>query len=226
LKVVFCTPSLAGPTSPYIKSLEQSIPLIVGAGWAEGYVQEIGNAYISNARSVLAHRAVKHGADVLIYLDYDLSWEPEDLLTLLETPGDVVGGTYRFKQDKEEYMGVIRTDANERPICREDGCIRAAWVPAGFLKITRRAVERFSEGYPELCFEKSVDLFNHGAHKGIWWGEDAAFCRRWNDLGEEVWLVPNLNITHWAGDRAFPGNFHEFMCRQPGGSKEEKQCVV
>ena len=222
---MFCTPSLTGPTKPYIKALEQSIPLIVGAGWEEGYAQEIGNAYISNARAVLAHRAIKGGADVFVFLDYDLSWEPKHLLKLIETPGDVVGGTYRYKQETEEYMGIIRSGEDHRPICRDDGCIHAAWLPAGFLKLTRAAFETYRAAYPEFLFgdettnEQSLDLFNHGAKHGTWWGEDAAFCRNWNEIGGQVWCVPDLNITHWSGETPYKGNFHEFLLRQPGGSK-------
>ena len=121
MKVVFATPSLAGPTAPYIAALEQSVPLITGAGWDEAYVQEVGCPYISAARATMTRRALDAGADVIVYLDYDLSWKPRDLLTLLETPGDVVAGTYRFKKDEEEYMGVFKTLSDGRPIVRQDG---------------------------------------------------------------------------------------------------------
>jgi hypothetical protein len=218
MKVVFATPSLAGPTAPYIAALEQSIPLVQGAGWDEAYAQEVGCPYISAARASLARRALDAGADVIVYLDYDLSWRPTDLVTLLATEGDVVAGTYRFKKPEEEYMGVVRTRADGRPLTRADGTIAATRVPAGFLKLTRGAIERFMRAYPELIFgpreKPSVDLFNHGAHAGVWWGEDYAFSRRWCACGEIV-LVPDLAITHHAGERAYPGNFHEFLLRQP-----------
>lgn len=235
MKVVFATPSLAGPTKPYIKALEDSIPLIVGAGWEEGYAQEIRNSYISGARASLAHRALKAGADVIVYLDYDLSWKPRDLLTLLETPGDVVAGTYRFKQfDVEEYMGNIYSDDTGRPLCRRDGCIKGFRVPAGFLKITREAVARFAKAYPHLVFgppdDRQVDLFNHGAHGGLWYGEDYAFSRNWIDAGGEIWIVPNLDIDHHEPEKmspdgtrspghVWPGNFHRFLLRQPQPEK-------
>jgi hypothetical protein len=218
MKVIFATPSLAGPTAPYIAALEQSIPLVTAAGWDEAYAQEVGCPYISAARATLARRALDAGADVIVYLDYDLSWRPPDLLTLLATQGDVVAGTYRFKKGDEEYMGVVRTRADGRPLVRHDGTIAATRVPAGFLKITRAAIERFMRAYPALIFgppeRPSVDLFNHGAHAGVWWGEDYAFSRRWCDCGE-IALVPDLAITHHAGDRAYPGNFHQFLLRQP-----------
>ena len=227
MKVIFATPSLSGPTAPYIGALEQSIPLITAAGWDEAYVQEVGCPYISAARATLTRRALDTGADVIVYLDYDLSWKPRDLLRLIETEGDVVAGTYRFKKADEEYMGVVRTDAAGRPATRRDGAISATRVPAGFLKVTRGAIDRFMQAYPKLCFgpryQLSVDLFNHGAHAGVWWGEDYAFSRNWCDCGGEIWLVPDLDITHHAGDRAYPGNFHQFLLRQPQPSLLREQ---
>jgi hypothetical protein len=223
LKVVFATPSLSGPTAPYIKSLEQSIPLITAAGWEEGYVQELQNPYISAARSIMTRKALDAKADVIVYLDYDLSWDAKDLLTLLETDGDVVAGTYRYKKSEEEYMGEIISNAQGTPLLRPDGCIKTNWVPAGFLKVTKKAIQRFMRAYPGLLYGEpdspSVDLFNHGAHEGVWYGEDVAFCRNWRATGGEVWLVPNLNINHHTKEEVFKGNIHEFLLRQPGGSK-------
>src|ERR1051325_3979882 len=67
----------------------------------------------------------------------------------------------------------------------------------------------------DVCSSDLVDLFNHGAHEGVWWGEDYAFCRNWCDAGGEIRLVPDLDITHHDGERAYPGNFHQFLLRQP-----------
>jgi hypothetical protein len=227
MKVVFATPSLAGPTSPYIAALEASIPLIVEQGWEEGYVEEIGNPYISGARSKMTTKALEAKADVIVYLDYDVSWDPEDLLKLINTEGDVVAGTYRIKVDEETYMGVLDcTPPDYTLTLRDDGCIKAYLVPAGFLKVTKAAIHRFMECFPSLCYRQegidgidSVDLFNHGAHNGTWWGEDYAFSRRCRECGIDVWLIPDLNIIHHSGDKQYPGNFHEFLLRQPGGSK-------
>lgn len=224
-KVVILTPSYAGHLmEPYKESLRASAPLLNEAGWQDGMGCEFMNPYISFARATMTRRALDAGADVVVYIDWDMSWEPMDLVTLIETPGDVVCGTYRFKKDEEEYMGVIKTDENDRPICRADGCINALWGPAGFLKVTTKAIDKFMEGYPDLCFgpryAQSVDLFSHGAHGRAWWGEDAAFGRNWRAIGGEVWIIPNLSLTHWSGETPYPGNYHEFLLRQPGGSKD------
>lgn len=226
MKVIFCTPSVEGPTKPYIKALEDSIPVIVSAGWTESYAQYVGNPYISYARNDMTRRALDQKPDAIVYLDYDLSWKPQDLLTLINTPGDFVAGTYRYKKDEEEYMGAIETNSADRPIVRPDGCLRAHSMPAGFLKLTVEAIRKLMRAYPELNYgdpeHPTPDLFNHGAHKWSWYGEDMALCRRWRDIGGEIWNVPNLDITHHSKDKAYPGNFHYYLLRQPGGRLHEE----
>lgn len=199
-----------------------SIPLIQAAGWTEGAVWEIGNPYISVARAMLLRKALDAKADVVVFIDHDLSWDAGDLLRLIETPGDVVCGTYRYKREDVEYMGQMFPGLDGCPIVREDGCIKAHSVPAGFLKVTRIGVNRFIEAYPELCYGERnsphVDLFNHGAHEWVWYGEDYAFSRRWREKCGDIWLVPDLNIAHHTSDAKYEGNYHRFLCRQPGGS--------
>lgn len=216
-KVVFCTPTITKPHPAYLKALEASIPPIVAAGWDEGATWMVGCAYISAARAIMLRRALDVKADVIVFIDHDLSWEPGDLLRLIETPGDVVCGTYRYKQDKEEYMGRCFTGPNNRPLVRDDGCVQMYAIPAGFLKVTREGVNAFMREFPELKYgdecAPSIDLFNHGAHDGLWWGEDYAFARRWNERCGDIWCIPDLKLTHHDGDKAYPGNYHEFMLK-------------
>lgn len=222
MKVAICTPTMERPYDAYLASLEASVPLLDAAGIEHSTVFEVGCPYISHARCTMLTKALNWGADVVVFIDHDVSWKPEDLLALIQTDGDVVSGTYRFKTDEEErYMGVIETDDAYRPVCRADGCIKATRVPAGFLKVTRRAVEAFKHDYPDLVIsDGGVDLFNHGAINGTWFGEDYAFSKRWVEAGGEIWLVPNLDLDHnGKNGNVFPGNFHEFMLRQPGGAK-------
>lgn len=226
--VVFCIPTLTRPHQSTLDALRASVPVLDEAGWKHSLVNEIGCPYISAARATMLRKALDAKATVIVFIDHDVSWQPKDLLTLIETAGDVVAGTYRFKTEEERYMGVLAIDKHERPIVREDGAIKAMKVPAGFLKVTREAVNRFMEAYPHLCYGEycapGVDLFNHGVHERVWYGEDYAFSRNWIAAGGEIWIVPNLNIAHSSADEIFPGNFHEFMLRQPGGSESENPC--
>jgi hypothetical protein len=234
-KVAVCIPTITKPYQQCLDSLAASAPVLSGAGWEMADIYEIGNPYISAARSALLRKALDAKADVIVFIDHDLSWEPQGLLKLIETEGPVISGTYRFKRDEVEYMGALLPDIHGRPQVRTDGCVKAHSVPAGFLKLTRNAVNRFMLDYPELCygdrFALNVDLFNHGAWQGTWYGEDYAFARRWREKCGEVWIVPDLNITHWTKlvhpetqetiCTPYPGNFHQYLLAQEGGSESD-----
>lgn len=233
-KVVFCVPTITKPYPQFVAALEASLPLVKAAGWDDYAVSEVGNPYISVARATMLRKALDIKPEVVVFLDHDLSWRARDLLDLIETPGDVVAGTYRFKKPEERYMGSVHSGPNGTPLVREDGCIKGEWAPAGFLKVTTDAINRIMTEFPDLCFgpryNLSVDLFNHGAHRGIWWGEDYAFCRRWSEIGGTVWIRPDLDLTHWGSDGTpYLGNFHQFLRRQPGGdldpAREQKEAA-
>ncbi len=227
-KVVFATPTVTKPFPAYIEAMEASVPVLEERGIEHGLIFEVGNPYIGAARATMLRKALDAKADIIVFLDHDVSWRPEDLIALIEAPADVVAGTYRFKKAEEEYMGSWLQDASGKPIGKQVGdlvMLQADRVPAGFLKVTKEAVDAIMSDHPELCYgprySPSVDLFNYGAHDRVFWGEDYAFSRRWVDAGRDLWLLPELQITHHASDgTAFPGDLHEFLQRQPGGAKD------
>lgn len=219
--VVFCTPAINRPYDIYLDALAASVPVIEAAGWKHAVIFERDNPYISQARNGMLRKALDANPTCVVFLDYDMGWRPTDLLKLIEADADVVAGLYRCRHPGIRFMGTVisesRNGMEETPVVRADGLVEAELVPAGFLKVTPEAVHKFMRGYPELCFgpkfHPAVDLFNHGAHEGLWWGEDFAFSRRWRALGEKLWVIPDVTIDH----RGFVGNFHEYMLRRPGG---------
>lgn len=227
LKVAFATPTIKTPHPAYLAAMEASVPALEAAGLDTKLVFEVGNPYISAARATMLRKAMDWGADVVVFIDHDMAWRPQDLLTLIQTEGDVVAGLYRFKKADEEYMGAWDCDASNgwRPYVRPDGNLVGNRIPAGFLKITKEGVDRFMGAYPALCYgprySPSVDLFNHGAHQRVWYGEDYAFSRNWLACGGEIVVVPDIDLDHHASDGSvFPGNLHRFLMRQPGGSED------
>lgn len=231
MKIVFCTPTMTRPHPAYLAALEAAVPAVEAAGIEHQAVYELGNPYISAARAAMTRKALDAGADAMIYIDHDVSFRPQDVVALAQAEGEVVAGTYRYKNDvaKEEYMGALLEGPDGRPVTRDDGAMVAHSVPAGFLKVTRNGIRKIMRAHPELLMGRreapAVDLFHHGAYDFVWYGEDMAFCRRWRDMGETIWLLPDLDLDHWAGDLCFPGNFHRFMLRQPGGSEDPSRWV-
>ena len=223
-KVVFCIPTIDKPFPCLLSSLEAAVPIVEAEGYESFMVVEAGCPYISNARATLLRKALDAKADIIIFLDHDISFPPESLVKLIKTEGDYVCGTYRFKKPEIEYMGQLLPDETGKPIVREDGALLAYTAPAGFVKITPNAINILITKFPELCYGNKYapyyDFFNHGAHNGTWWGEDYAACRRWNEAGQQLYIIPDITINHHTKDECFTGNYHEFLLTQPGGSND------
>lgn len=220
-KIVFAMPTVKRPYQQALDALRAAVPAVEALGFKHALVQEIGNPYIGCARATMLRKALDAKADMVIFLDHDISYRPEDLVRLVQTEAGIAAGLYRFKTPEEVYMGVLDTDSSGRVSERFDGALRAQLVPAGFLKVTKEAVDVFMTKFPELCYgpkySPSVDLFNHGAHGGTWWGEDYAFSRRWRECGGDIWVIPDVTLVHWAEDSPYTGNYSNFLRRQPGG---------
>lgn len=222
--MAFCMPIVNRPYKEAVEALKAAVPAVEAAGWVHSMVQTIDVPYISAARASMLRAALDEKADAIVFLDYDVAYRPQDMVKLLETEGDVVAGTYRAKIDDEQYMGALEYEpVSFVPKVRADGAIASKLVPAGFLKITKEAVHDFMTSYPELCYgplyHASVDIFNHGVHDRVWYGEDYSFSLRWKQRGGQIWTVPDMDIDHHGKDgKVYKGNLHQFLLAQPGGS--------
>jgi len=221
MKILFATPTYKGITYPgFLDSLEATVNLCKEKGYDTQFVLVHGCCYVQEARNKIVKQFMDSDADVLFFLDDDISWPPEKVIELAEMPDDMVGGVYPLKQDEPAFPVVIYTDAKGYPVVRDDGCIPATGVPTGFLRIKRSVIERLIEAYPQQkysnykdgeWFEDAYDLFPQGVYDGRWVGEDYAFCRLWTRIMGQIWVVPDIDFTH-AG---YEGNYHRFLMAQP-----------
>lgn len=108
----------------------------------------------------------------------------------------------------------------ERNITVRGGFARVRYAGTGFLMIRRQAIERMCERYPSLRFraEHSIDdplrdspnrfaLFECmiDPETGTYLSEDFAFCKRWRDMGGEIWADLESRLDH-VGPAVFHGD--------------------
>lgn len=96
-----------------------------------------------------------------------------------------------------------------------EGFARVAYCGTGFMLISRDAAARVTAAHPELT-AKMGDMAEGGGDAvmvfdtmiepgtGQYLSEDYAFCRRWRDLGGEVWVDLESALTH-VGTGTFTG---------------------
>lgn len=160
-----------------------------------------GCSLIGHARNHIAEAFLKvPEADCMVMVDADISWSAGELAKLAKRPQDVIGGTYRTKQDEEKFH-VHGSVEKVGPLYRVGG------LPGGFLKISRHAFEKIDAKQYQDGEKVLRDYFPTGILNGFFYGEDYGFCRLWQQAGGDVWLDPSIILRHHDGaSRAFSGD--------------------
>lgn len=191
--------------------VERGLPLTLDLGG--------GEALIGRARAGMMTRFLRGSATHLLFADADVGFTPDDVFRLLEAEREVIGGLYprkaldaRALARRDSLAGAMRPEAE--PLAgggAEDRGLRTmAAVGTGFLMISRPAAQRMVDGYPQLrarlgdvqgsdvseatmVFDSFVD-----PDSGRYLTDYEAFCRRWRDLGGDVWADPHVRVSHLA----------------------------
>lgn len=169
---------------------------------------EVGCSLIGDARNRLAKRFLaRKECREMVFVDADISWPPGSLHTLIKSRKDVIGGTYRPKQDEVRFHIHGKVEKRGR-------LYSVGGLPGGFIKISRRALNRMvpkAKAYLASDDTKTHDFFPMGFYRGTYYGEDYGFCRLWKQAGGEVFLDPGLHIRHHEAGNVYEGDLQEWL---------------
>ena len=205
--VFIATPSHSGDVcAQYSAALLATIALLGQHGLSTKPLTLTNNAIISFARALLAQHFLESGAEHLLFIDADLSWDPQGALALIRSPHDVIGGVYPAKTP--DYAKVFQTRHMRETAT--GNLIETDGIPGGFMRIRRRAMLKMKEAYPETrCNYKGIDLHllfeNMILADGTPLGEDYAFCERWRRIGGKIFIYPDISFSHF-GRHEWQGN--------------------
>lgn len=171
-------------------------------------------SHAAMGRNQLAQDFMDGDCDRLVFLDADVTFAPGSVVKIAHYPVDFVGGAYRFKLDEESYpLGWI-TERKDL-WSSELGLIEVKSLPGGFLSLSRNVFEQLRAKHSERCYEhfgrKSHCWFQMLFHDGHLYGEDSFFCKEWRDAGGQVWLDPELTLTHWDNGKPFIGHIGNWL---------------
>ncbi|WP_296595739.1 hypothetical protein [Phenylobacterium sp.] len=176
-----------------------------------------GEALISRARAGMMARFLASDASHLLFADADVGFTPDDVFRLLDAGRDVVGGFYPKKRvdaavlNRGEPLSAATT-LEARPLSDGYGAglHRVAALGTGFLLVSRGAAQRMTESYAHLRaglgdvagsqVKDAVMVFDSfiEPETGRYLSDYEAFCRRWRDLGGEVWADAAVRVSHLA----------------------------
>lgn len=217
--------------APYIHSIAASLSYLARQTSIDFDFWEIsGDAYIWRARNGLAHRLLESDFSHLMFIDSDMGWDIEAFQRVVAADVDIVGAAYPVKNNWEHYGIRIQSDKMGYPLVDEKwGTVRATDVPTGFMKISRTVFDRIRANEPDNWYwtpsgdgaARIHNYFGHLLEDHVIYGEDISFCRRATRAGCELHVETRASMLH-MGVKAWTGNYHDFLCRQPGGSASDK----
>lgn len=102
----------------------------------------------------------------------------------------------------------------------KDGFVRVRYIGTGFMMIRREVFTRMADHYPDIHFKNihiavEGDLANRtncayfdciiDKDTGTYLSEDYTFCKRWTDMGGEIWANTQSKLSH-TGPMTFDGD--------------------
>lgn len=200
-----------------VRCLLNEQALVLGTG-NEIQVRFLPNcSHAAMGRNQLAKEFMDSDCDRLVFLDSDVTCEPGAIVKIAHFKADFVGGAYRFKFDEENYpVGWLPHDLYANP----EGLLEVSCLPGGFLSLSRRVFEKLKEAHPDREYEhfgkKCHAYFTMPWMDGALYGEDSYFCKSWRDLGEKVYLDPEITLTHWDFNKPYIGHIGNWLKRRAG----------
>lgn len=207
-KVIIGTPCYDGRLDVwYTYSLVNTIKMSRDRGVEITPIWVSFDALIQRARNDTIEIALDGEFDDIIWIDSDIEWEPEWFYKLLEYPQDIVGGTYRKKGDKEEYV-LRKTDSSK--IDPDTGLLEVSGLGTGFVKMSRKAMQYLwdtSESYIDSKDNKERKMiFDVQIRNNSLVSEDIIAFMKLEEGGFKIWLDPNMTCNH-IGPYKFQGDF-------------------
>lgn len=181
------------------------------------------DSLIQRARNDYFRVAYQTGVDVLFFIDSDIGWNPDDFVKLVLSDKDMIGGTYRKKNDEEElyaFKALGENSDNFNILPDENGILEVNGLGCGFLKLSKNCVkmlfeneksfyisEKEGQQVPELTknvCECTINFNNHFV------SEDIIMGFKWQQLGGTVYLDTTIDLIH-VGSKAYTGNVQNWL---------------
>lgn len=197
-KVLLAIPSYDKPDTSLTFSLARSREALTEAGIPSALLILEGNCHVDDSRNSIVRDFLESDCSDLVFLDADVTWEPDALVKLCQRDEDIVGGVYPYRRENGQNMPVRLMDGGEV----RDGLREVEGLPTGFMKIRRHVLERMAAGRPwyfdkiyptHLIFNRSEPDEEHTR-----WGGDLDFCRRWREMGGKLYALEDLRLGHVA----------------------------
>jgi hypothetical protein len=182
-----------------------------------------GESLIPRARNAAASTFLLRTAHThLLFIDTDITFDPRDVVSMLQCDAKLIAGVYRTKtDDATEWASSGSFTVTKRSA--EAGIYGAQWLPSGFMLIARGCLEEVSAAHPTGWCKNNIsgygeigaDLFNFfpltfGGDNNFKRSEDYGFCELCAAAGIEPLVFGKAMLGH-CGTKIYAGEFHAWI---------------
>lgn len=201
-KVCLATTAYDSPDASYTFSIQKTREALHAEGIRTEYMLLSGNCHVDDARNRIVQEFLLGDSDELVFLDADVSWEPEALIELCKFDADIVGGVYPYRREGgtvQDNMPVRMLPGIVDP--DEDGLLEVEGLPAGFMRIKREVLETLERSANKFWNRgdrrsKIPIIFERTFDQSIRWGGDLHMCNLWRAEGGKVHAAYELHLGH------------------------------
>lgn len=173
----------------------------------------VNESLITRGRNnLMAKMMTNTAATHFMFIDADIRFEPDAILRMLACDKDVMAGLYPKKALPVNYV------INLKPETKIQGEIFTVdTAGTGFLLFKRSVYEKLIAAHPDTKYVDDVGLGKQYEPmmysifdckidaRGHYLSEDWLFCRRWQELGGEIWAHSKVLLNH-IGHYEFQGD--------------------
>jgi hypothetical protein len=215
---------------PCLHSLLKSLPALVDAGYGYDVYVLGGNCHVDDARNACVREFLLTDCTDLVFIDSDVGWQPDALVSIIGYDRDLVAGVYPKKSEEEDYPVHVYPDSDL--VSDELGLVSVMGAPTGFMKLSRSMIEQMvASKSSKQHFGTNPDdpnkdvpytvLFERTFNQGYRLSGDYAFCFKWREMGGKVLVNPNWYFVHEGQKEYGGGTLGDYWKRKFGVYKQE-----
>ena len=183
----------------------------------------VNESLVTRARNnLMAKMMTNKEATHFMFIDADIRFQPESILQMLAYEKEVIGGLYPKKALPVNYV------INLKPETKIQGDIFTVdTMGTGFLLFRRDVYEKLIAAHPECKYVDDVGLGKQYEpmmysifdckidERGHYLSEDWLFCRRWQEIGGEIWAHSKVLLNH-VGHYEYAGDLDKLKIAERG----------
>lgn len=232
MKLMIATPMYGGMCSgEYTRSSLGIIPVMQANGVVVSFAYIYNNSLITSARDQLAAICLKHDFTHMMFIDADIKFNAEDILSMIQADKDVIAGVYPKKEinwhmvhqmvqrgakpeELPNYTGTLVVnllDYEKERLVKANEPLEVFGAGTGFMLIKRSVFEALAphvDKYIDSSSEEEINSFfflMKDPQTGKQLSEDYAFCHLCRQHGIKIYVAPWVRLGH-AGSMLFEGS--------------------